>query len=142
MNKKGFTLIEMLVVIAIIAVLVAIVVPAVSNSTVKASAASNAANLRSYAAEVAIVYLNPGDATVTVADGTGLIGITAGTNVKAPTAPTSKKVGNIFTTETTAKAFLKDGEIVVAFADTYTKGTADVEYFSYIAEHGVAKTAG
>ena len=33
MNKKGFTLIEMLVVIAIIAVLVAIIVPTVSNST-------------------------------------------------------------------------------------------------------------
>ena len=58
MNKKGFTLIEMLVVIAIIAVLVAIIVPTVSNSTKKAQAATDAANLRSLAAEAAIDYLN------------------------------------------------------------------------------------
>ena len=58
MNKKGFTLIEMLVVIAIIAILVAIVVPIVNNSTVKARAAADAANLRSIAAEVAIDLLD------------------------------------------------------------------------------------
>lgn len=46
-NKKGFTLIEMLVVIAIIAVLVSIVIPVVSNSTAKAEAAADASNLRS-----------------------------------------------------------------------------------------------
>ena len=61
MNKKGFTLIEMLVVIAIIAVLVSIVVPAVGNSTVKAQAATDAANLRSVAAEIAIDYLADND---------------------------------------------------------------------------------
>ncbi len=52
MNKKGFTLIEMLVVIAIIAVLVSIIIPVVSNSTIKAQAATNAANLRSMKAEI------------------------------------------------------------------------------------------
>lgn len=52
MNKKGFTLIEMLVVIAIIAVLVSIIIPVVSNSTDKAKYATNAANLRSVQAEV------------------------------------------------------------------------------------------
>ena len=52
MNKKGFTLIEMLVVIAIIAVLVSIIIPVVGNSTTKAQAAANAANLRSIKAEV------------------------------------------------------------------------------------------
>ncbi len=45
--KKGFTLIEMLVVIAIIAVLVSIVIPTVTAATVKADAAVDAANLRS-----------------------------------------------------------------------------------------------
>lgn len=45
-SKKGFTLIEMLVVIAIIAVLVSIIVPTISNSTAKAKAAADAANLR------------------------------------------------------------------------------------------------
>lgn len=46
-NKKGFTLIEMLVVIAIIAVLVSIVIPTVTAATTKAEAATDAANLRS-----------------------------------------------------------------------------------------------
>lgn len=46
-NKKGFTLIEMLVVIAIIAVLVSVVIPLVSAGTMKAKAAADAANLRS-----------------------------------------------------------------------------------------------
>ena len=57
MNKKGFTLIEMLVVIAIIAVLVAIVIPTVTSATTKAQAASNAANLRSVKAAISIDYL-------------------------------------------------------------------------------------
>ena len=51
LNKKGFTLIEMLVVIAIIAVLVAIIIPVVVSSTDKAEAAADAANLRSVLGE-------------------------------------------------------------------------------------------
>ena len=46
-SKKGFTLIEMLVVIAIVAVLVAVVIPTVGESTNRAKAATDAANLRS-----------------------------------------------------------------------------------------------
>lgn len=45
-NRKGFTLIEMLVVIAVVSVLVAIIIPTVSNATMKARAATDAANLR------------------------------------------------------------------------------------------------
>ena len=52
MNKKGFTLIEMLVVIAIIAVLVSIIIPTVTSATTKAQAATTAANLRSVKAEI------------------------------------------------------------------------------------------
>lgn len=46
-NIKGFTLIEMLVVIAIIAVLVSVIIPTVTSATDKAEAAADAANLRS-----------------------------------------------------------------------------------------------
>lgn len=46
-SKKGFTLIEMLVVIAIIAVLVSVIIPTVVSATDKAEAAADAANLRS-----------------------------------------------------------------------------------------------
>ena len=62
MNKKGFTLIEMLVVIAIIAVLVAIIIPTVTSATDKAEAAANAANLRSVKAEIVTAMLS-GDTT-------------------------------------------------------------------------------
>lgn len=62
-SKKGFTLIEMLVVIAIIAILVAVVIPVVNNSTDKAKAAVDAANLRAVYAELNIHVIN-GDKTV------------------------------------------------------------------------------
>ena len=57
MNKKGFTLIEMLVVIAIIAVLVSIIIPTVTSATDKADAAAIAANLRSVKAEIVTAAL-------------------------------------------------------------------------------------
>ncbi len=62
MNKKGFTLIEMLVVIAIIAVLVSIVIPTVSTATEKAKEAADVANIRSAIAEVTTNALSNGDA--------------------------------------------------------------------------------
>ena len=91
MNKKGFTLIEMLVVIAIIAVLVAIVVPAVSNSTTKAQASTDAANLRSIKAEAQIAVLNngytaPADDTILAGSGKVRIGGTDAAPVYALSA--------------------------------------------------------
>ncbi len=61
MNKKGFTLIEMLVVIAIIAVLVSIVIPTVTSATEKAKEAADAANIRAAIAEVTTNALAGGD---------------------------------------------------------------------------------
>ena len=58
MNRKGFTLVEMLVVIAIIAILVAVIIPTVSSSTSKAKAATDAANLRSAKAAATISALD------------------------------------------------------------------------------------
>ena len=147
MNKKGFTLIEMLVVIAIIAVLVSIIVPVVGNSTAKAAAATNAANLRSYAASVAVVVLAPGDAKVEATEGNESK-ITSGTNVIAPNAPTAKKVGSIWTGTNTAKCYLKNGTVIATFGSSCPSGTPStdeaaagtLEYFAYIAENGVAKS--
>lgn len=56
-NKKGFSLIEMLVVIAIVAVLISIVISIVSRETTKAAAAANAATLRSIEGQVSIHML-------------------------------------------------------------------------------------
>ncbi len=54
-NKQnhGFTLIEMLMVVAVIAVLVSIIVPRVSNATDKSAAAADAANLRAAKSAIA-----------------------------------------------------------------------------------------
>lgn len=81
-NKKGFTLIEMLVVIAIIAVLVAIIIPVVTNSTVKAAAAANAANMRSLKSEIATSYLQDQSDTnkdLSIGDG-GVVTLKNGTD--------------------------------------------------------------
>ena len=51
-NKKGFTLAELLVVVAIIAVLVAIAIPIFTNQLEKSREATDAANIRSQYAEV------------------------------------------------------------------------------------------
>ncbi len=81
MNKKGFTLAELLIVVAIIAVLVAIAIPVFSTQLDKARAATDLANIRSgYAAAVSgfltgdygkddVVYLNV-DGTVSETSGT------------------------------------------------------------------------
>jgi prepilin-type N-terminal cleavage/methylation domain-containing protein len=52
MNNKGFTLMEVLIVVAIIAVLIAIAIPVFGNQLEKAREAVDAANLRSAYAEV------------------------------------------------------------------------------------------
>lgn len=59
-KRKGFTLVEMLVVIAIIALLVSIIIPVVGKSTVKSAAATNAANLRSIEGKISTMRVeNP-----------------------------------------------------------------------------------
>ena len=124
MNKKGFTLIEMLVVIAIIAVLVAIIVPAVGSATMKASAATNAANLRSAAASITIDYAN---GTAKADASTGVV-----SNFTI-TPPTEKANANDGITGGTFSAKLVNGQIVVAFG---TDGT--IANYSSVAETGNA----
>lgn len=63
LNKKlgkngGFTLVEMLIVVAIIAILVAVSIPLVSSSLEKARKATDDANERSAKAEAVIQYLD------------------------------------------------------------------------------------
>lgn len=60
-SRKGFTLIEMLVVIAIIAVLVAIVIPTVTAATDKAAAATDAANLRNVLGKMNAILMSGAD---------------------------------------------------------------------------------
>lgn len=92
-NKKGFTLIEMLVVIAIIAVLVAIVIPTVSSSTDKAGAAANAANLRAIVAEATTKLLASDASDSGNVQLTFTYGVVTGIKI-SENAPKSAKVGN------------------------------------------------
>ena len=60
MNKKGFTLAELLIVVAIIAVLVAIAIPVFSAQLEKSREATDVANIRSaYASLVSDYLLDP-----------------------------------------------------------------------------------
>ena len=60
-NKKGFTLMEMLIVVAIIAVLVAIAIPVLSNNMHKAKVAADWANIRALYANLQGDYLMTGE---------------------------------------------------------------------------------
>ena len=67
-NNKGFTLAELLIVVAIIAVLVAIAIPVFTNQLEKSREATDVANVRSAYAEVMTQYLEDGSAaSMTVA---------------------------------------------------------------------------
>ena len=59
-NRRGFTLIEMLIIIAIVAMLVAIVLPIAAKAPKKAQAAADAANLRAVLGALNVDVLSGG----------------------------------------------------------------------------------
>jgi len=63
LNKKGFTLMEMMIVIAIIVILVAIAVPSFSSSLDKANKGTDAANLRAAKAAGLVKAVDEEDGT-------------------------------------------------------------------------------
>lgn len=65
-NNKGFTLMEMLIVVAIIAILVAIAIPSFTAQLEKAREAADIANIRSAYAEAMVKYLDSDNATFPV----------------------------------------------------------------------------
>ena len=70
LNKKGFTLMEMLIVVAIIAILVAIAIPTFTGALDRAKASADAANIRAgYATLQANAMLEP----KTYADGSYIL---------------------------------------------------------------------
>ena len=90
LNKKGFTLMEMLIVVAIIAILVAIAIPTFSKSLNAARASADAANIRAgYATLLTDLMLED-------------------TTIKAPTTGTADYY------------LMKDGSVAAAKTDAYT----------------------
>lgn len=62
LTKKGFTLIELIVVIAILAILAAILIPSITNYISKAEVARDQANVRSYYTALALYEATGGTA--------------------------------------------------------------------------------
>ena len=68
-GKKGFTLMEMLIVVAIIVALLAIAIPAFNSALGKAKTAADEANVRSYYAELMVKNMDVTDATSLLKEG-------------------------------------------------------------------------
>ena len=88
-NNKGFTLAELLIVVAIIAVLVAVAIPTFMGQLNKAKVAADQANLRAAYADASAQYLTDsragGDADVPIVIKNVLLsGVTGADNLKPP----------------------------------------------------------
>ena len=85
-NKKGFTLAELLIVVAIIAVLVAIAIPIFTTQLEKSREATDVANARDYYAEISVAIvdgsLNDTATTMTVSGGLNATGTFNATSKK------------------------------------------------------------
>ena len=89
-NKKGFTLMEMLIVVAIIVILVAISIPTFTGQLNKAKAATDEANERSAKAVAAAAYL-----TEEAAEGDYYYDLSNGKIVSTTTNPSIKGYGKV-----------------------------------------------
>ena len=103
-NNKGFTLAELLIVVAIIAVLVAIAIPIFTNQLEKSREATDLSNCRAYYAEITSSLLtgdlDAANSTINVqgltATSSGAKGVAAGSDftVTLANAPVKQTVAN------------------------------------------------
>ena len=107
LNKKGFTLAELLIVVAIIAVLVAIAIPIFMNSLAKAEKAAADANVRSVKAAAINTILEQWDMAP------GYFGYTDGATMKNPAK------------EWNVHAVVEDGDITKCTIDAHSEGKGD-----------------
>ena len=111
LNKKGFTLAELLVVVAIIGVLVAISIPIFTSQLEKAREATDAANIRAAYAEVAADALD--EATLATAK----TGITVDLKQQTDGWGTTPDIGGIAAADISGTP-KKDGTCQVKWDDT------------------------
>ncbi len=104
-ENKGFTLAELLIVVAIIAVLVAVAIPVFTTQLEKAAEAADLANIRSAYAEASAELLGSGTKTATKstskAQSTGAFDKADTSGVSWATLPTNVKKGDPFTVTVT-----------------------------------------
>lgn len=124
LNKKGFTLAELLIVVAIIAVLVAIAIPVFGSTLTKAKAAADLANVRACYAEELVKQMTEanygaGTPAITISKAKLDAAAANGTAVKHSTSatdgdagvPTNNKGGYIVVG--TAGSFPVDADVTI-----------------------------
>lgn len=126
-NEKGFTLAELLIVVAIIGVLVAISIPIFTSQLTKARRATNQANARAAYAAAAAAYLTDDGVkggTYTIADGKFQSATTAPAPAPAVDygAVTNKAIAS-FTVVITEGSGTSDSTITVTPQDSGTDAT-------------------
>ena len=136
-NKKGFTLMEMLIVVAIIAVLVAIAIPTFTSSMNKAKAGVDLANIRSGYANAQVLAITEGKATTYYLKKDGSVVESAPTDAyktagASKDAPADSTIGGKFTVVDTAPTTADTSKVAwgaensVSYVVKVTDGVASV----------------
>lgn len=121
-NKKGFTLMEMLIVVAIIAVLVAIAIPVFNGALTKSKEAADVANVRATYAEWQTAMLT--ENTKAPADKDAFLAGPTGNDTLTLNYPDKLTVTNGTITYTASK--LTDAANADSKTFTWTLGTPDI----------------
>ena len=121
-NKKGFTLTEMLIVVAIIAVLVAIAIPVFNGALTKSKEAADVANVRATYAEWQTAMLT--ENTKAPADKEAFLKGPAGTDTLTLNYPNKLTVADGTITYTASK--LTDAANADSKTFTWTLGTPEI----------------
>lgn len=141
-NKKGFTIVELVIVIAVIAILAAILIPTFANVTDSAKKAALQANIRNAYTEYVAAHADSADyvpeTDVIFSDGTKYYTVDknfAFTELK--TAPTQKTAAG----KTVATADLAVPEVITSNSVDFTlvgsavKDSGDTTTYSFVADN-------